>query len=120
VFDVVFKQAASLHDVVARVVDSGTVVVHGTDKREFVGVAGGAREDLGDLDAGNVGLDGPERAADFAGRGGLHVEGVQLRRTAHHHQHDAGGVCLLEIHSAQRGNAGSQAEKRASIETIQP
>ena len=55
---------------------------NGPDDRVLVGQLGQTRELLADLDAGYVGLDGPEFAADLLGRLGLEVEEIQMRRTA--------------------------------------
>src|SRR5882672_2677893 len=75
----------------------GRVVVavgadHGPDDRELVHDLRHAREELADLDAGDVGPDGPQLAADFGGRVRLQVPHVLVGRTARQEDHDDGFV----------------------------
>src|SRR5881398_2926265 len=71
VLDAAGEQPAGLHHLVAGVVKGGGGVVDAADERILVGVAGHAREDLADAHAGDVGVDGLERAAHFFGGVGL-------------------------------------------------
>jgi len=60
----------------------GLTGAHGAQDGELVGVPGGQREMLANPDARDASRDGPEEAPNLAGRLGLHVEGVQVARTA--------------------------------------
>ncbi len=70
-------------------VHSGAFVMHRPDQRVFLGVAGHAGEDFGNLDARNIGADGAERASDFARRIGFHVPCVEVGRAAGKQQEDS-------------------------------
>ena len=83
------EQPAGLHHLAARVVHGRGRVIDGAQQRKLVRVLRHAREDLGDLDARNVGLDGLVRPANLGRRVRLHVPGVELARTAHQHQLNA-------------------------------
>ena len=81
------------------------------------------REDLGDLDAGGVGLDRLERPADFARRVGLHVPGVELAGRAEIEDHDAGALVLRLVRrrpcACRASNCGSDNPMRAERADLQ-
>ena len=72
------EQVAGLHHLMAGLVDRRRLVIDRADQRIAVGHLGHQREVLADLDAGHVGLDRLERAADVVGGVGLEVPGVEL------------------------------------------
>src|SRR5258706_4025061 len=92
--DTALEESTSLHHLMTGVMDGGGSVIHAADERKFIGVFRSAGEILGDFDARDVGLDRPVRPADFDRRVRLHVERVELRRSAHQHQKDAIDVAI--------------------------
>ena len=54
-------------------------------------------QDLGDLDARCTGCDGLKRAANFGGRVGLHVERIELARSAQVKDHNDRSLALARI-----------------------
>lgn len=74
------EEPACLHHLPACVVNRGTAVVDRADERDLIGDFGDSREDFGDLEAGNLGLDRFEWATDFGGGVGLHVPEVHVAR----------------------------------------
>lgn len=60
----------------------GFAGAHGAQDGEVMSVPGGQGEMLANPDARDASGDGPEEAPNLAGRVGLHVEGVQVARTA--------------------------------------
>lgn len=64
------------------------VRTHRTDDGQLVGVSCGARQQLAEANAGNVGCDRPEGAADFRRRVRLRIERFVLRRSALQPQED--------------------------------
>src|SRR5487761_2013404 len=87
----VFEQSSRLHQLMARVMYRSGLMMHPADQGKLVGMARRARKDLGNFDAGNIGADRAERPANLRWRIGLHVERVELRRSAHQHQKDTTG-----------------------------
>src|SRR5579872_3413034 len=78
--------------VIAGLADAGVVLIAGADKRSDDGELVHHRRNLGhvlaNLDAGDVGLDRLELAADIGRRVGLQVEHVLMRRAAGQVDHD--------------------------------
>jgi hypothetical protein len=80
----------------------GGGVIHATDDRVLIGVLGHPRKILADFDARDVGLDGLVRSANLDRRVGLHVPGVELRRSADEHEEDAVHLALRVVDSTLR------------------
>ncbi len=124
ILDAALEQAAGLHHLVARVMHRGSGVIAAADERIFIRVLRHARKIFGDLDAGNIGLDGLVGSADFGGSIGLHVPGVELRGPADQEQHDAiliglGGVGSSHgLHGKQVRESQSQERQRAGVQEI--
>ncbi len=122
--DAALEEASGLHHLVTGVMDGGGGVIHRAHERELIGVFRHARENFADLDAGDVGLDWPVRAANFGGRVRLHVPCVELRRPADQHQHDAvdiGGVVFrgtLRFHGQKSWKRKAECREGSGVEKI--
>ena len=125
------EQEAGLHHLMAGLVDRRRLVMDRADDGVAVGHLGHEREVLADLDAGDVGLDRPERAADRVGGVGLEVPGVELAGAADQEEQDAvdvrrtaAGLDLLGLQQiGQRqahgpGREGPDAQEIAPRQTI--
>src|SRR5689334_5757039 len=77
-------------------VEGRGVVMDTADDGVFVGELRHARKDFRDADAGNIGTDGLEGAANGGGRVRLHVPGVELGGSANERQHDAADVRVAD------------------------
>src|SRR5262249_19190129 len=100
-FSAGLEQPTSLHDLMPRIVYCDARVVDRSHQGELVGVRGHPREDLADLDAGDVGSNGPVGTANLRRRLRLHVPRVELARSADEEQADAVDV-LVAAHRAAR------------------
>ena len=117
------EEAPGLHHLVPDVVDRRRRMIDGADQRHLVHHRGQPGEDLGDLNARHLGRDRPERPADFLGRIGLHVPGVELRRAADQEQQDAIEVAIRRDGAGtrkglHRRKAQAQCRQRAGMEEI--
>src|SRR5579883_1052833 len=123
-FNSVSEQSTSLHHLVASVVHRRGGVIDAAHKRELIRVFCHLWEDLADLDPVNGGLDWLERPADFCGRFGLHVPGVELTGPADKEQHDAVHVGVFGIgcgfRAAELGERQTQRSNRSSMQEIAP
>src|SRR5262249_24724824 len=99
--DSALKQAAGLHHLVAGVVQGGGGVITAVNERHLVALRRHAREDLTDLDPGNVGLNRLVRAANFGRGSRLHVPRIEMAWTAEQKEHDAVHI-LSQIYRALR------------------
>jgi len=85
----IFKNTAGLDELEAGVVHGRAGMVQAADEGELVGMAGHAREDLADFNAGDIGFDGAVGATNVAGGIGLGVPGVELGGSADEGEEDA-------------------------------
>ena len=95
ILDPALEQPACLHHLVSGIVDRRRRVIYRSNQRKLVGVLRRARKNLTDLDSVRIGLDRTVRPPNFRRRIGLHVEGVELARTADQKQHDAVDVLFF-------------------------
>ena len=65
-----------------RVADAGRRLRHAAHDRQLVGDLSGLAQQLGEIDAGDIGLDGLEGTAMFGGGVRLGIPGVHLRHAA--------------------------------------
>ena len=77
------------HEALAVFVGGAGLVIEAADQRDLVHHASHEGEMLADLNAGNVGPDWLELAADVAGGIGLHVPGIELPGRADQEKDDA-------------------------------
>src|SRR5262249_9159560 len=104
----------------------------GADDRVLARLTGQERQVLADLDAGDIGGDGLEVAADLGRRFRFQVEGPQLRWATAHEQQDArlgfasrrtgrcrGSSLSKQLRQGQTGSAqAADAEKIAPRDTV--
>jgi hypothetical protein len=107
------------------VVDAGARVIDGAEQRVLVRVLRHAREDLADLDAGDVGRDRLVRTANLGRRVRLHVPRIELARAADQHQHDAVDVARRidpprRLQHRQIAKAEAQQRQRSGVQEIAP
>jgi hypothetical protein len=118
------EQTASLHHLMAGIMDGGSRVLAGPHEREFVGELRVQGKYFGNLDIGIVRPDGLERAANFRGRVRFHVKRIELAGGAQVEDHDAGLVILACGYGAERlergkfGKRKSQRPESADLEEI--
>jgi hypothetical protein len=120
------EQPAGLHQLMARLVNRGLIMV----KRAHQGVAVGApshqREVLANLNAGYIGRDGTERPAHLRGSLGLQIPGVQLAGAADQQQHDtipvvrSGPRCGLEVVQFGQRQSDRARRQRADAQEVAP
>src|SRR3989475_12689827 len=72
----------------------GALVVQAAQDRELVGQAGQARQQLADIDAGDIRTDWPERPAHFGRSVGLEVERFEMARAAVGPEQDDGEIAI--------------------------
>ncbi len=102
VLDTAAEQPASLHHLMARVVDGRRGMIHAPDQRHLIHHRGQPGKDLGDLKARHLGRDRPERAPDFLGCIRLHIPGIELGWAADQKQQDATDVAISRYGSSGR------------------
>ncbi len=122
--DAAAEQPASLHHLMAGVVDGRGGVKATADERKLVGQFGVQRQDFGNLDPRGRGVDRFERPANL-GRGlGLHVEQVELARRAEVEDHDHRVFAVIAVDrpaglgSHQFGKRQADGTQRADLEEI--
>src|SRR5713226_3135965 len=81
-FGVSGKDMPSLYFLTSKMVQRFRPAVHRTNKSKLVRMFGHAREDFGDLDTANPGIDRTEGASNFGNRIRLHVPRIKLARAA--------------------------------------
>jgi hypothetical protein len=86
------KRIAAGEEALVAAVVAGEVVGDRADDGELVGHTGVQGHVLADVDAGHVGLDGPEVAAVLGGGVRLHVVHFQVRRPARQPNEDDRGI----------------------------
>ena len=114
IFQVAAEQLAGLHQLMAGLMDRRGPVMDRAHDGVAVGHAAHERQMFANLDAVDVGLDGPEGATDVFRGIRFEIPGIQLARPTHQEKQNtvevaarAGGACL---HVGQRQTDGPCAE----------